>query len=65
MWVWRKRLGKYVDSKHPNNMKLDNSKVQWIIREKSKGIKSNAEIAESMGIYCYSSIGNIQIQKDD
>ena len=31
-------------------MKLDNSKVRWIVREKSKGIKTNAEIAESMNI---------------
>ena len=50
VWVWRKRLGRYVSLAHPNNMKLNNSKVQWIVREKRKDNLTNAKIAESMGI---------------
>ena len=50
VWVWRKRLGKYVSLEHPNNMKLKESQVRWIIQEKHKGLLTNAEIAEPMGV---------------
>ena len=50
VWVWRKRLGKYVSLDHPNGMKLEESQIRWIVRQKRKGELTNAEIAESMGV---------------
>ena len=50
VWVWSKRLDKYINLTHPNNMKLDETKVRWIVREKSKGELSNAQIAQSMEV---------------
>lgn len=50
VWVWRKRLGKYVSLAHSNNMKLKESHVQWIVREKRNGNLTNAQMAQSMGV---------------
>ena len=50
MWVWRKRLGKYVNLEKPDNVKIKEGKLEWVVREKRKGDLTNAEIAESMGV---------------
>ena len=37
VWVWRRRLGKYVSLDHPNGMKLEESQMRRIVRQKRKG----------------------------
>ena len=50
VWVWSKRLGKYVRADCHSSMKLNNSKVRWIVRQKKNGTLTNSQIAESMGV---------------
>ena len=50
VWVWRKRLGKYVNLEKPDNVKIKEGNPEWIVREKRKGDLTNAEIAGSMGV---------------
>ena len=50
VWVWSKRLHKYVDPSNPGNTRLKDSQVRWIVREKRKGDLTNARIAETMGV---------------
>ncbi len=50
VWVWRRKLRKYVSLEHPNGMKLEKSQVQWIVKEKKKGELTNAQIAGTMDV---------------
>ena len=50
MRAWSRRLRKYIDPAHPGSMKLNESQVRWIVREKAKGILTNAQIAGTMGV---------------
>ena len=48
--AWSRRLRKYVDPDRPNNMKLKDSQVRWIVRENGRGGLTNAQIAATMGV---------------
>ena len=50
VWVWSRRRRKYASHNQPNNVKIDTKQVQWILREKSRGELTDAQIAESMHV---------------
>ena len=47
VWVWLKRLGRYVHPGQHSGMKLDESKVCWIVDQKKKGEVTNSQIVKS------------------
>ena len=44
VWIWSRRLGKFIDLERPDNKKLNEEHVNWILREKKKGILTNAQM---------------------